>query len=180
MLILFCEIFLLMVHRPVLLNLLSVLGVNYFSFQALECLVRLASVRRSLFTNDAARSKFLAHLMTGTKVILQTGQGVVGLLLPHLFCIVMTNWKYYLPLLYVKGKMSIVFSFFGFLVIYSLWTTLNKTEHVSILISFCACICHHDNLFCLGLFNLAASSTKQSVISCQCRKWEFVKCSYST
>ncbi|CAJ1972962.1 unnamed protein product [Sphenostylis stenocarpa] len=41
---------------------------------ALECLVRLASVRRSLFTNDAARSKFLAHLMTGTKVILQTGQ----------------------------------------------------------------------------------------------------------
>jgi hypothetical protein len=41
--------------------------------------VRLASVRRSLFTNDAARSKFLAHLMTGTKEILQTGQGVVGL-----------------------------------------------------------------------------------------------------
>lgn len=66
--------------------------------------MRLASVRRSLFTNDAARSKFLAHLMTGTKVILQTGQGVVGLLLLHLFCIVMTNWKYYLPLLYVKGK----------------------------------------------------------------------------
>lgn len=44
--------------------------------QALECLVRLASVRRSLFTNDAARSKFLAHLMTGTKEILQTGQGM--------------------------------------------------------------------------------------------------------
>ena len=42
--------------------------------------MRLASVRRSLFTNDAARSKFLAHLMTGTKEILQTGQGVVGLL----------------------------------------------------------------------------------------------------
>lgn len=73
----------------------SLLGVHYFSFQALECLVRLASVRRSLFTNDAARSKFLAHLMTGTKVILQTGQGVVGLLL-FLFCIVMINWKYYL------------------------------------------------------------------------------------
>ncbi|CAK9140098.1 unnamed protein product, partial [Ilex paraguariensis] len=44
------------------------------SKEALECLVRLASVRRSLFTNDAARSKFLAHLMTGTKEILQTGQ----------------------------------------------------------------------------------------------------------
>lgn len=41
--------------------------------------MRLASVRRSLFTNDAARSKFLAHLMTGTKEILQTGQGLVGL-----------------------------------------------------------------------------------------------------
>lgn len=52
----------------------------YLTFQALECLVRLASVRRSLFTNDAARSKFLAHLMTGTKEILQTGQGVVRLL----------------------------------------------------------------------------------------------------
>ncbi|KAJ6961571.1 exportin-7-like isoform X1 [Populus alba x Populus x berolinensis] len=44
------------------------------SKEALECLVRLASVRRSLFTNDAARSKFLAHLMTGTKEILQTGR----------------------------------------------------------------------------------------------------------
>lgn len=40
--------------------------------------MRLASVRRSLFTNDAARSKFLAHLMTGTKEILQTGQGGGG------------------------------------------------------------------------------------------------------
>ncbi|OVA13819.1 Importin-beta [Macleaya cordata] len=45
------------------------------SKEALECLVRLASVRRSLFTNDTERSKFLAHLMTGTKEILQTGQG---------------------------------------------------------------------------------------------------------
>lgn len=44
--------------------------------QALECLVRLASVRRSLFTNDVTRSKFLAHLITGTKEILQTGQGM--------------------------------------------------------------------------------------------------------
>ena len=42
--------------------------------------MRLASVRRSLFTNDAARSTFLAHLMTGTKDILQTGQGVICLL----------------------------------------------------------------------------------------------------
>ena len=42
-------------------------------------MVRLASVRRSLFANDAARSKFLAHLMTGTKEILQSGLGIIGL-----------------------------------------------------------------------------------------------------
>ncbi|RRT42611.1 hypothetical protein B296_00057009 [Ensete ventricosum] len=46
------------------------------SKEALECLVRLASVRRSLFTDDPARSQFLAHLMRGTKEILQTGQGL--------------------------------------------------------------------------------------------------------
>ncbi|KAK7409753.1 hypothetical protein VNO78_00042 [Psophocarpus tetragonolobus] len=56
------------------------------SKEALECLVRLASVRRSLFTNDAARSKFLAHLMTGTKVILQTGQGLADHDNYHEFC----------------------------------------------------------------------------------------------
>ncbi|CAA6655624.1 unnamed protein product [Spirodela intermedia] len=46
------------------------------SKEALGCLVRLASVRRSLFTDDAARSRFLAHLMSGTKEILQKGQGL--------------------------------------------------------------------------------------------------------
>ncbi|MED6115504.1 hypothetical protein PIB30_091201, partial [Stylosanthes scabra] len=56
------------------------------SKEALECLVRLASIRRSLFTNDAARSKFLAHLMTGTKVILQTGQGLADHDNYHEFC----------------------------------------------------------------------------------------------
>ncbi|KAK4268092.1 hypothetical protein QN277_024795 [Acacia crassicarpa] len=56
------------------------------SKEALECLVRLASVRRSLFTNDASRSKFLAHLMTGTKVILQTGQGLTDHYNYHEFC----------------------------------------------------------------------------------------------
>jgi hypothetical protein len=44
--------------------------------QALECLVRLASVRRSIFVEDPARSQFLSHLMSGTKEILQTGQGL--------------------------------------------------------------------------------------------------------
>ncbi|CAL5431401.1 unnamed protein product [Camellia sinensis] len=43
--------------------------------KALECLVRLASVRRSLFTNDTTRLKYLAHLMTGTKEIMETGKG---------------------------------------------------------------------------------------------------------
>ena len=52
----------------------------FFWWQALECLVRLASVRRSLFSNDAARSKFLAHLMTGCKEILQAGQGTCFIL----------------------------------------------------------------------------------------------------
>ncbi|KAL1561845.1 exportin-7-like isoform X2 [Salvia divinorum] len=46
------------------------------SKESLECLVRLASVRRSLFTNGAAHSKFLNHLMSGTKEILRTGQGL--------------------------------------------------------------------------------------------------------
>lgn len=38
-------------------------------------MVRLASVRRSLFTNAVARLKYLSHLMIGTKDILQTGKG---------------------------------------------------------------------------------------------------------
>ncbi|KAK8609422.1 hypothetical protein V6N13_061871 [Hibiscus sabdariffa] len=54
--------------------------------KALECLVRLASVRRSLFVNDAARSKFLAHLMTGTKEILQSGQGLADHDNYHEYC----------------------------------------------------------------------------------------------
>ncbi|KAM7472621.1 hypothetical protein LguiA_010804 [Lonicera macranthoides] len=56
------------------------------SKEALECLVRLASVRRSLFTNDVTRSKFLAHLMTGTKEILQTGQGLADHDNYHEYC----------------------------------------------------------------------------------------------
>lgn len=56
------------------------------SKEALECLVRLASVRRSLFSNESARSKFLAHLMTGTKEILQTGQGLADHDNYHEYC----------------------------------------------------------------------------------------------
>lgn len=46
------------------------------SNQALECLVRLASVRRSLFTGEGERLKFLSHLMNGTREILRTKQGL--------------------------------------------------------------------------------------------------------
>ncbi|KAL8129299.1 hypothetical protein V2J09_018454 [Rumex salicifolius] len=46
------------------------------SKQALECLVWLASVRRSLFTSDSSRLKYLATLMTGSKQIMETGRGL--------------------------------------------------------------------------------------------------------
>ncbi|PIA44208.1 hypothetical protein AQUCO_01700074v1 [Aquilegia coerulea] len=63
------------------------------SKQALECLVRLASVRRSLFANDTERSKFLAHLMTGTKEILQTGQGLSDHENYHEYCRLLGRFK---------------------------------------------------------------------------------------
>ncbi|KAJ4956852.1 hypothetical protein NE237_013635 [Protea cynaroides] len=63
------------------------------SKEALECLVRLASVRRSLFTNDTERSKFLAHLMTGTKEILQTGQGLADHDNYHEYCRLLGRFK---------------------------------------------------------------------------------------
>ncbi|KMZ72113.1 putative Exportin-7 [Zostera marina] len=60
---------------------------------ALECLVRLASIRRSLFPNDEARSKFLAHLMSGTKDILQTGQGLADHDNYHEYCRLLGRFK---------------------------------------------------------------------------------------
>ncbi|XP_058078819.1 uncharacterized protein LOC131227118 isoform X2 [Magnolia sinica] len=63
------------------------------SKEALECLVRLASVRRSLFTSDTERSKFLAHLMTGTKEILQTGQGLADHDNYHEYCRLLGRFK---------------------------------------------------------------------------------------
>ncbi|CAA3005622.1 exportin-7 isoform X1 [Olea europaea subsp. europaea] len=63
------------------------------SKESLECLVRLASVRRSLFTNDAARSKFLDHLMSGTKEILRTGQGLADHDNYHEFCRLLGRFK---------------------------------------------------------------------------------------
>ena len=46
------------------------------SNEALECLTRMASVRRSLFSSEAERSKFLSHIMNGTREILRTRQGL--------------------------------------------------------------------------------------------------------
>ncbi|GLJ18772.1 hypothetical protein SUGI_0335220 [Cryptomeria japonica] len=63
------------------------------SKEVLECLVRLASVRRSLFSNDTERSKFLAHLMTGTKEILQTGQGLADHDNYHEYCRLLGRFK---------------------------------------------------------------------------------------
>lgn len=63
------------------------------SKEALECLVRLASVRRSLFTNEGERLKFLAHLMTGTKDILQTGKGLADHENYHEYCRLLGRFK---------------------------------------------------------------------------------------
>ncbi|VAH76186.1 unnamed protein product [Triticum turgidum subsp. durum] len=63
------------------------------SKEALECLVRLASVRRSLFVEDPARSQFLSHLMSGTREILQTGQGLADHGNYHEFCRLLGRFK---------------------------------------------------------------------------------------
>uniref|UniRef100_A0A0E0JH30 Importin N-terminal domain-containing protein n=1 Tax=Oryza punctata TaxID=4537 RepID=A0A0E0JH30_ORYPU len=63
------------------------------SKEALECLVRLASVRRSIFVEDPARTQFLSHLMSGTKEILQTGQGLADHGNYHEFCRLLGRFK---------------------------------------------------------------------------------------
>ncbi|XP_047307170.1 exportin-7-A-like isoform X3 [Impatiens glandulifera] len=63
------------------------------SKEALECLVRLASARRTLFSNDVSRLKYLAHLMTGTKEILETGQGLADHDNYHEFCRLLGRFK---------------------------------------------------------------------------------------
>ncbi|CAL9167346.1 unnamed protein product [Musa hybrid cultivar] len=63
------------------------------SKEALECLVRLASVRRSLFTDDPARFQFLGHLMNETKEIIQTGEGLADHDNYHEFCRLLGRFK---------------------------------------------------------------------------------------
>ena len=48
--------------------------------------VRLASVRRSLFTGEAERSAFLARLVTGTRDVLRSNQGLSEHANYHEFC----------------------------------------------------------------------------------------------
>uniref|UniRef100_A0A7N2M263 Importin N-terminal domain-containing protein n=1 Tax=Quercus lobata TaxID=97700 RepID=A0A7N2M263_QUELO len=66
---------------------------SHFSKEALECLLRLASIRRSFFINDATRLKFLSHLMTGTKEILQSGIGLADHDNYHSFCRLLGRFK---------------------------------------------------------------------------------------
>jgi len=53
---------------------------------ALECLVRMASVRRSLFTSEQERLAFLNRLVNGTREILRTKQGLAEHDNYHEFC----------------------------------------------------------------------------------------------
>ncbi|KAJ7976521.1 putative Exportin-7 [Quillaja saponaria] len=66
---------------------------THFSKEVFECLLRLASTRRSLFTDDTARQKFLSHLMQGTKEILQTEKGLADHDNYHAFCRLLGRFK---------------------------------------------------------------------------------------
>lgn len=59
---------------------------------ALSCLVQIASVRRSLFSNTE-RAKFLAHLVNGVKHILQNPQGLSDSGNYHEFCRLLSRLK---------------------------------------------------------------------------------------
>lgn len=56
------------------------------SSNALECLVRLASTRRSLFSSEAERVGFLSRLVNGTRDILKNKQGLAHHENYHEFC----------------------------------------------------------------------------------------------
>ncbi|CAB3366026.1 Hypothetical predicted protein [Cloeon dipterum] len=59
---------------------------------ALSCLVQIASVRRSLFSNTE-RAKFLTHLVNGVKNILQNPQGLSDPANYHEFCRLLARLK---------------------------------------------------------------------------------------
>lgn len=65
---------------------------NTLSSLALACLVQIASVRRSLFSNGE-RAKFLTHLVNGVKHILQNPQGLSDPSNYHEFCRLLARLK---------------------------------------------------------------------------------------
>ncbi|XP_046431531.1 exportin-7 isoform X1 [Neodiprion fabricii] len=65
---------------------------NTLSSLALSCLVQIASVRRSLFSNTE-RAKFLTHLVNGVKHILQNPQGLSDPENYHEFCRLLARLK---------------------------------------------------------------------------------------
>ncbi|CAD1475136.1 unnamed protein product, partial [Heterotrigona itama] len=65
---------------------------NSLSSLALSCLVQIASVRRSLFSNPE-RAQFLTHLVSGIKHILQNPQGLSDPENYHEFCRLLSRLK---------------------------------------------------------------------------------------
>ncbi|XP_050294230.1 exportin-7 isoform X2 [Anthonomus grandis grandis] len=65
---------------------------NTLSSYALTCLVQIASVRRSLFSNTE-RANFLTHLVNGVKQILQNSQGLSDSANYHEFCRLLARLK---------------------------------------------------------------------------------------
>ncbi|KAJ8686986.1 hypothetical protein QAD02_022780 [Eretmocerus hayati] len=65
---------------------------NTLSHLALACLVQIASVRRSLFSNTE-RAKFLTHLVNGVKHTLQNPQGLSNPQNYHEFCRLLARLK---------------------------------------------------------------------------------------
>ena len=63
------------------------------SSMALECLVKFASIRRSLFANEADRLKFLGSLMKGTLEILVAQTGLTHHSNYHEFCRLLGRFK---------------------------------------------------------------------------------------
>lgn len=73
-------------------NPYSVLTLCLHIGQALSCMVQVASVRRSLFSNTE-RAKFLTHLVNGVKHILQNPQGLSDASNYHEFCRLLARLK---------------------------------------------------------------------------------------
>jgi hypothetical protein len=60
---------------------------------ALECLVRLASVRRSLFASEVERNNYLQRLIAGTCDVLRLNQGLGEHANYHEFCRLLSRLK---------------------------------------------------------------------------------------